>query len=272
MKNLFLLTLLLTLVSKSFSQTSIVHLSNPKYKYITQGHYQIDSTLTVDCIKLKQNGLRSVDGISPVIIQNLTGLTINTNALTGSSSVTSLSVNQSWNTSGSPILYYGNVTYTTAATTAALLDLRINNVRRLTYYANGTSPTFNVGSAIAGTTHSLLIAGSAANNGNLECLNIFGASGSFVIRPNNKLRVYQNSGGNGGLMMLGSNADANTSAVLEINSTTAGFLPPRMTGAQVLAISSPAQGLLVFATSTSGAITSVGWWGYNGSAWEKLNN
>ena len=53
-------------------------------------------------------------------------------------------------------------------------------------------------------------------------------------------------------------------------STTAGFLPPRMTGAEVLAISNPAEGLMVYATSSASTITSKGWWGYNGSSWVQL--
>lgn len=62
------------------------------------------------------------------------------------------------------------------------------------------------------------------------------------------------------------------SAKLVVNSTTSGFLPPRMTAAQASAISSPAEGLLVYVTDTNGTFTSKGWWGYNGAAWEKLNN
>jgi len=62
------------------------------------------------------------------------------------------------------------------------------------------------------------------------------------------------------------------SAILEISSTTKGFLPPRMTGAQAEAIATPAEGLLVYATSAgAGAITTKGWWGYDGSTWVKLN-
>jgi len=64
----------------------------------------------------------------------------------------------------------------------------------------------------------------------------------------------------------------NASAKLEVSSTTSGFLPPRMTATQASAISTPAQGLLLFVTDTNGTFTSVGWWGYNGSTWEKLNN
>ena len=64
----------------------------------------------------------------------------------------------------------------------------------------------------------------------------------------------------------------NTSAQVEIQSTTKGFLPPRMTGAQAELISSPAEGLMVYATTGSGAtITSKGWWGYDGATWVKFN-
>jgi hypothetical protein len=57
-----------------------------------------------------------------------------------------------------------------------------------------------------------------------------------------------------------------------VNSTTQGFLPPRMTGAQAEAIQSPAEGLLIYATDGSGVtITTKGWWGFEGLTWTKLN-
>jgi len=63
-------------------------------------------------------------------------------------------------------------------------------------------------------------------------------------------------------------ATANASSILDLTSTTEGFLKPRMTGAQVEAISSPATGLEVYATSAgSGDVTIEGWWVYNGSNW-----
>ncbi len=58
-------------------------------------------------------------------------------------------------------------------------------------------------------------------------------------------------------------ADADASAMLDVSSTTKGFLPPRMTEAEKNAISSPATGLLVYQTNgTSGLYY------YNGSSWE----
>jgi hypothetical protein len=75
----------------------------------------------------------------------------------------------------------------------------------------------------------------------------------------------------GGTLAIGSSTPA-ASAKLDVQSTTQGFLPPRMTATQASAISSPAEGLMVYVTDTNGTFTSKGWWGYNGSAWEKLNN
>lgn len=61
------------------------------------------------------------------------------------------------------------------------------------------------------------------------------------------------------------------SAILDLTSTTQGFLPPRMTGTQAAAIASKAEGLMVYVTDTSGGFAAKGWYGWNGAAWEKLN-
>lgn len=95
--------------------------------------------------------------------------------------------------------------------------------------------------------------------------------GTVIYVPNNILTI------NGGATEATSNVGIGTttpdaSAKLEVSSTTSGFLPPRMTATQASAISTPAQGLLLFVTDTDGTFTSVGWWGYNGATWEKLNN
>ncbi len=70
---------------------------------------------------------------------------------------------------------------------------------------------------------------------------------------------------------IGAN-EAVASAVLDLQSTTKGFLPPRMTATQASAISSPEEGLMIYVTNTNGTFTSKGWWGWSGAAWEKLNN
>jgi len=56
------------------------------------------------------------------------------------------------------------------------------------------------------------------------------------------------------------------SALLDVSSTTQGLLPPRMTGAQRDAISSPAAGLMVYNTTTNKLNF------YNGTAWEAVTS
>ncbi len=67
-----------------------------------------------------------------------------------------------------------------------------------------------------------------------------------------------------GKVIVGASSEASSTAILEASSTTQGFLPPRMTIAQRIAIVSPAQGLMIYCTN-------CGSYGepqyYNGNAW-----
>jgi hypothetical protein len=68
---------------------------------------------------------------------------------------------------------------------------------------------------------------------------------------------------------VGINADgsvANASAMLDVSSTTKGFLPPRMTYAQREAITSPAIGLMIYCTNCGSGQAQV----YDGSAWVNM--
>jgi len=105
-------------------------------------------------------------------------------------------------------------------------------------------------------------------NGTLTITANTGVTGGFAaFTPTDVLSVYGTNTNVG----IGTTTPV-ASAALDITSTTKGFLPPRMTAKQASAISTPAQGLLLFVSDTNGTFTSVGWWGYNGSTWEKLNN
>jgi uncharacterized protein (TIGR02145 family) len=69
---------------------------------------------------------------------------------------------------------------------------------------------------------------------------------------------------------VGINADgssANASAMLDVSSTTKGFLPPRMTGAQRATITSPAQGLMIYCTDCGSSGEPQY---YDGTQWKKL--
>ncbi|RZK74627.1 MAG: hypothetical protein EOO92_16945 [Pedobacter sp.] len=60
-------------------------------------------------------------------------------------------------------------------------------------------------------------------------------------------------------------ATPNGSAQLDVESTTKGLLPPRMTASQRGAISSPANGLMVYQTDAP-----AGYYLYSGSTWSRL--
>jgi len=72
---------------------------------------------------------------------------------------------------------------------------------------------------------------------------------------------------NGSLALGVASPDA--SALLQMDSTTQGLLPPRMTAGQGSAIA-PVDGLIIYVTSTNGTFTSVGIWAYENGAWTKL--
>ena len=64
-----------------------------------------------------------------------------------------------------------------------------------------------------------------------------------------------------GVKIGGANAAPDLSACLELDSTTKGFLPSRMTTVQMDAIGSPAAGLIIYDETTNQ------WMGYNGTSW-----
>ena len=64
---------------------------------------------------------------------------------------------------------------------------------------------------------------------------------------------------------IGTGASINASAKVQIDSTTQGFLPPRMTAAQRTAIATPAEGLIVVQTDGT-----QGLYLYIGAAWHAI--
>jgi trimeric autotransporter adhesin len=109
--------------------------------------------------------------------------------------------------------------------------------------ATGTSGVLDFGIGAAGTNQ--WIQSTDSNNLSLGYV--------LLLNPN---------GGNVGIGTTSPSA----SALLDVTSTTAGFLPPRMTTAQRDAISSPAAGLMVYNTSTNKLNF------YNGTAWEAVTS
>ena len=78
---------------------------------------------------------------------------------------------------------------------------------------------------------------------------IITASNDLVIRSNNEFILLESD-----KVIVDNTGGAPTiesSAIMSVNSTTQGFLPPRMTTAQRTAIATPAEGLMVYDTDTN---------------------
>jgi hypothetical protein len=67
-------------------------------------------------------------------------------------------------------------------------------------------------------------------------------------------------------LFVSPNSTMDTSAISQIDSTTKGFIMPRMTTTQIFAIATPANGLMVYST-TQGAPCF-----YDGSGWRKISH
>jgi len=85
----------------------------------------------------------------------------------------------------------------------------------------------------------------------------------FYTRETTLLTEKMRISGNGNVSIGTTAPDAN--AILQLNSSTKGFLPPRMTTTQKNAISTPPSGLMVYDTTTDKLCV------YNGTSWIDLH-
>jgi hypothetical protein len=151
----------------------------------------------------------------------------------------------------------GNVLINT--TTDAGYKLDVNGTFRVqtngSLLANTTISNLRVGSGAVGFT-GLEVAASSRFTGGTDYRFLSNGGGQFVLFVD---AVNQSVG-------VGNNSTLNASAVLDLTSTTKGFLPPRMTNAEITAIASPAAGLVVYSTT---ALTLAF---YNGTGWRKVTD
>ena len=118
------------------------------------------------------------------------------------------------------------------------------------------------GSGATSATTALLVQNSAGVN-----LLTMKDNGDFTTTTSNFSSVLTNSGsgfkveGSVAAIRVGGSVSANASAILQADSTTQGFLPPRMTTAQKTAIATPAAGLMVYDTDQNQMNY------YNGTGW-----
>ena len=106
--------------------------------------------------------------------------------------------------------------------------------------------------------------------------NAGGIGGFLITTATQQVSLVSNAYGSGSAVNVNTygvviqrgqtNIAADASSVLQVVSTTQGFLPPRMTTAQVNAIVTPAEGLIVFNTTISHLCV------YQAAVWVKLSH
>ena len=132
---------------------------------------------------------------------------------------------------------------------------------------NGTQALFLGGAATIGTRTINAAANYYIGYAGGLAWNIYNGSPVYIWTINNvgaDVAVLAAKGSNGVKIALGVTDTYSASALLELESTTKGFLPPRMTSTQRDAIASPATGLSIYNTTTN--TNDI----YNGTAWSAL--
>ena len=139
--------------------------------------------------------------------------------------------------------------------------------------ANGSSGSS--GSAgTSGSSGSRGTSGSSGSSGQNGTSGSSGANGSGTVKGTSNYIPYFDSPGSVDSSIIFQRSSSNigintispdTSALLQLNSTTKGFLPPVMTTNNMNNISLPATGLMVYVTDNDSGI-----YVYDGSNWKKL--
>jgi len=252
----------LTSGSVLFSNGTTIAQSNANFFWdATNNRLGIGTALPLVCTDIRTSGNSAITPLS-IVPDSATTLLIGNTGTNGVLALGQNNTGQSWlqgrsrlgNGSSFPILLNplgGNILIGTTTDAGYKLDV------------NGTARVKGAGAT--GSTYSLSVINSASTR-------MFDVrdDGTVYNKFMNTTQLSQDGAGNAGYIQgnfcIGAVAYAGASAVLDLVSTTRGFLPPRMTTTQKNAIASPASGLVVYDT-TLGKLCVRG-----ASAWETITS
>jgi hypothetical protein len=232
-------------------------LNIPNYTADLSGYVTLDTNQTITGLKTI---VRSGDVLNFKIgTDTLYGLKVayNQNELVPSGEATWSFVN-TFNRNGSgfettPISFFRGV----LVTGERLLSASVNT-NLLDYYSSNPSgryPVYAYNTGVQQFSDRILV---GYNTGVVNAV-----TGSISNLPSGVVANF-NGGVIGGSLLLGTNTNV-ASSIFTMESTTQGFLPPRMTAAQRTAIASPAQGLIVYQTDSV-----IGLYIYSNFVWRSL--
>ncbi|MCE2708680.1 MAG: hypothetical protein LW685_08935, partial [Algoriphagus sp.] len=164
------------------------------------------------------------------------------------------------NVKTSGTLTAGTVTYPNTHNSTTGQVLTINNTGTASWATISSGGASSVG-AISGTSTAN---GASITSGVLKLAPADASNGGIVTTGT---QIFAGDKTFTGKTVIGSSSATSNTSVLEINSTTQGFLPPRMSFAQRNAITSPSLGLIIYCTNCG----SPGQPQYfNGSVWVNM--
>ena len=140
----------------------------------------------------------------------------------------------------------GALTLTPAATGTTVIG-NTAGTGTITLGSSNAAQTTNLGTGSGASTVNIAT-GAAVNT-----VNVGTGSAANII----------SMGGASSQVIVGQTTATNASAALEVSSTTKGFLPPRMTNAQIKAITNPALALVIYCTDCGGGELQL----FNGYQW-----
>jgi len=231
-------------VSSSYTPYKIIGVSDGYLLNVTSGDISILNDYVTGRIKFATNG----SSTSQMTIASTGNVLINTTTDAGYK----LDVNGTARVSGNTTLSNGLIRIDNAAAGSNPLFTFLSSSPY--FYSNAYA--INFGSTSNG-------GGAAFTNGVVQIWNQLNLDNLFILSDGvttarERLRVTK-----GGSMLLGTTTNI-ASSKLTIESTTQGFLPPRMTTTQKNAIASPATGLVIFDSNLNRPCF------YNGTSWITL--